>query len=88
MASSSGFLKWLKLQIERNDPIGDLARDWIDDGKPKIFTLDYLYSKNACSGAIDAYHAANVEFLRLPKCQRPLSLKKKKRDMQSIAMER
>jgi len=33
------FFEWLKTQVKRDDPIGDIARDIIDDAK--IDNLDY-----------------------------------------------
>jgi hypothetical protein len=56
------FTRFLRRQRRREDPVGDLARDWIADvgrGKPRgayklPALLRYLEDRNACQGALDA----------------------------------
>jgi hypothetical protein len=55
------FEQWLLKQKNRNDAIGDLSRDWINDGKKTPFTYEYLSGiSHACEGAkiafVDAYN--------------------------------
>jgi hypothetical protein len=64
------FLDYLKKQLERDDPIGDLARDWDQDkneGKPKEITKlkelqDYLDARFSCAGADEAAEDAWAEW--------------------------
>ena len=59
------FIAWLKKQKDRDDPIGDLAKDFIDDTKRRNrrkFTVEYLRSVNACSDAIKAFNQATKEY--------------------------
>lgn len=56
------FEKWLTKQVCRDDAIGDLAKDYVDDGKVTDFTYEYLASKNACREALRAYLDARVEY--------------------------
>ena len=57
------FEQWLRKQKERNDPIGDLAKDWIQTGCPKPFTLRELSKYNPCLEAINTYHKAINRYL-------------------------
>ena len=59
------FEQWLKKQKKRNDPIGDLAMDYISDGGRRKLSLKYLRSKNACYGALVSYIKAKLEFRKL-----------------------
>ena len=61
------FIQWLKKQVDRNDPIGDLARDLIHDVKARRFKSysrfrTYLEEIYACDGAIEACEKAYKEF--------------------------
>ena len=58
------FLKWLKLQKDRDDPVGDLAQDWIRDKCPKNFSILYLRGKSACLEALEAFREAKAEWLK------------------------
>lgn len=55
------FGKWLRIQKYRNDPVGDLARDAVED-KWQGKTADSLRKRmnvlGACSGAFDALKMA------------------------------
>jgi len=65
------FGAWLKAQQERNDPVGDLARDFIDACRwmkndpmamsPGSVTLQ-MACLNACSEAYEALDAAAAEW--------------------------
>ncbi|MEX0807728.1 MAG: YozE family protein [Dongiaceae bacterium] len=66
-AKTGSFTAWLRSQVHRHDPIGDLARDAADDTTFPIHTnsktklRSYLYSKHACDGAqraLDKAHSA------------------------------
>lgn len=65
---SGTFAHWLRKQTERNDPVGDLARDAAQD---RIFPVDtssgpklrsYLRSINACNGAMEALEQALAQW--------------------------
>ena len=62
------FRKWLYQQCNRDDPVGDLARDFCDDhNKPKgLLTLNkfesYLINVDACEDAIDTLHREWAEY--------------------------
>jgi len=60
----SPFIAWLQQQINRDDPIGDLARDLAEDsGYPLTAgALRRRLSRGACSGAVRAFKEALVEF--------------------------
>lgn len=62
------FERWLIKQQHRNDPIGDLAMDYIRDGKPEHLTINYLRGKSACEGAIIAFKRALKEFEKIKGC--------------------
>lgn len=76
---SISFCRWLRQQVDRNDPIGDLARDFIGDKRGVLQwfraetwpnpSLNQLYSmlrfRFACSDALDALIAAYREWQRL-----------------------
>jgi len=68
---SKTFKQWLRSQKNRNDPIGDFARDaMVDPDFPKYVCkspdkiADYLESHNACAGAIAAFNAGWQEFIQ------------------------
>lgn len=61
------FLGWLRRQARRDDPIGDLAKDTINDRRrPRGLTPDSLYDRmvdaGACEQAFDALVEARLEF--------------------------
>ncbi|MDG9966945.1 sterile alpha motif-like domain-containing protein [Achromobacter mucicolens] len=61
------FAQWLGQQRDRDDPIGDLARDAFHDAKTyKLQNLDawvaYLGSAGASSGAMQACRKAWAEY--------------------------
>ena len=66
------FLVWLYNQKQRDDSVGDLARDCASDkstDKPRrTHTLDiwhdYLFSHNACDGAHSALDGAWSEYIQ------------------------
>jgi hypothetical protein len=65
----ASFSQWLKKQVKRNDPIGDLAGDYTcskdkNPGYSKKSWLSYLYSCGACYEAIDAFEEAWEEFTK------------------------
>jgi len=62
------FMTWLSQQIDRDDPVGDLARDARDDDKaPRsvgaferyIQRVGCLGAQKACAGAIREWRALN-----------------------------
>jgi len=53
------FTDFCRRAQQRDDPVGDFARDWIDSSrKPRAVALDailgHLRLEQACPGAIDA----------------------------------
>jgi hypothetical protein len=56
------FEAWLLRQVERDDPVGDLAKDYRDDRYDGKLTYTYLLVHGACDGAIEAFHRAKREF--------------------------
>ena len=64
------FYQWIKKQIKRNDPVGDLAKDIkFDREAPKGAAgfsqwQGYLHDNNACDGAIKALDTAWSIYLR------------------------
>lgn len=61
------FRTWLKDQINRDDPIGDLAIDTFavsdkPDFKTKKEWLSYLRNRGACKEALEAFETAWKEF--------------------------
>lgn len=61
------FYKWLLLQGYRRDPVGDLARDMIDDRelpihKTKNSLLNHIINCDGCDDAITAFHRAWSEY--------------------------
>ena len=65
------FNKYLKSQLGRNDPIGDLAEDALGDKQfPPVNSLKalvrYLESRGACGDAADAARDAWREYKNLP----------------------
>lgn len=64
------FEKWLSYQITRNDPVGDLARDF-RDSKKQDFYIERIRPKcdeetlerwEACKGAFKALKRAKKEY--------------------------
>ena len=65
------FNKYLKSQLGRNDPVGDLAEDARGDAQfPPVKSLkalvSYLESRGACGDAVDAARDAWKEYKKLP----------------------
>ncbi len=56
------FENWLICQLDRQDPVGDLARDWLLDGKVKPFTSRYLRSIGVSYDVLLVYREAKREF--------------------------
>ncbi len=62
------FYRWLEKQKDRNDPVGDFARDAISDNNfPKdrgsvIMLRQYLITKRACDEALVTLKEAHAEF--------------------------
>lgn len=67
------FINWIKEQKDRNDPIGDLARDLIvDRDLPEIVTgyrsfKRYLVGRSAVDGALNALDMAWGEYKKQTK---------------------
>ncbi len=70
MSGNGSFLAWLALQAQRDDAVGDCARDMLDDPDwPPTATTEataraYLESINASRLAIDALRGAWDEWQR------------------------
>lgn len=70
MSGDGSFLAWLALQAQRDDAVGDCARDMLDDTDwpPEATTLEtaraYLESVHASGLAIAALHEAWDEWRR------------------------
>jgi len=68
MKQKLGFYGWLKKQRKRDDPIGDIARDAMEDrdfprrAKSLTVYVDYLEDINACGDAISALHTCWQEY--------------------------
>lgn len=71
------FTNWLLEQKGRDDPVGDLARDFQRDLNLKsdtsvhtnfLFSKTYLIRHNACDGALEAYDQAKKEW-KASKCR-------------------
>ena len=63
------FYEWLIEQRRRNDPVGDLSRDFRRDqdlpaNKSYQHLLSHLWDVHACDGAIDAMRRARREWIR------------------------
>jgi len=62
------FITWVLKQTNQNSAIGDVARDFRDDRKRPHANSNidkikqYLISCNACSGAMDAFDMAVIEY--------------------------
>ena len=68
--STRSFGVWLRAQRYRDDPVGDIARDVIEDAKfsrrsGMARQVDYLEWHGACDGAIKALKAAWAEYVRI-----------------------
>ena len=66
---TKGFIVWLRAQDKRDDPVGDLARDFKADGRARgIRTLaaltEHLLRCDACEGALDSLVQAGAEWSR------------------------
>jgi len=63
------FRQWLKLQRWRDDLVGDLARDLLDDRCAKglrtvgSIRRHILYAHTPCAGAVEALDTAIAEYL-------------------------
>ncbi|MEJ5225042.1 MAG: hypothetical protein WHV44_11350 [Anaerolineales bacterium] len=63
------FRQWLKLQRWRDDPVGDIARDFLDDPCAKglrtvgSIRRHVLYAHRPCTGAVEALDTAIGEYL-------------------------
>lgn len=58
------FETWLKKQKERDDPIGDLAKDYISDDECIKLTKIYLERKRVHAIVIDAFKDAVTDYLK------------------------
>jgi len=62
------FRQWLMQQKWRNDPVGDLARDFVDDDcakrlrSPKSIQRHIEFGHNACPAALEALREAIREY--------------------------
>lgn len=69
------FRQWLKLQLFRDDPVGDLARDLLDDRcarwlrTPGSIMKHILFAHTPCAGAVEALDAAIGEYLMRDVCE-------------------
>jgi uncharacterized protein YozE (UPF0346 family) len=62
------YKQWLLEQTDRQDPIGDLARDASEDEEfPGALheIKDYLYLVGACDGALEAFESSVKEYRNL-----------------------
>ena len=69
IARATGFQKWLFAQADRDDLVGDLARDAIQDVNwPPTSSYrqlkNYLHLAHACAGAVEALLRAFLEYRR------------------------
>ena len=75
-AQHPSFIDWLFSQKERDDPIGDLARDAISDGRENIRGKRWqslrqrMLAKAACAEACEALREAVREFRAEIGCER------------------
>lgn len=62
------FRRWLDLQKFRDDPVGDLSRDFLEDDcakwlrSPDSIRRHILYVHGACDGAVTALNRAIREY--------------------------
>ena len=60
------FIPWLRRQVERDDPIGDLARDTFvnrsDAGRSLLSLEKYMFGHHAIPEAWDALEKAKKEY--------------------------
>jgi hypothetical protein len=67
------FFKWLRAQVDRDDPIGDLARDYVEDkcsprrgGYPALAShIRHAHHRDTDSLVLQAAARANAEWSRL-----------------------
>lgn len=59
------FEKWLTGQAIRDDAIGDLAKDYIDEEKVRNLSYEYLAEINAAYSVFDVLSAARKEYAGL-----------------------
>ncbi|MGQ9683846.1 MAG: YozE family protein [Anaerolineae bacterium] len=68
----ASFTQWLLQQVDRDDPVGDLAGDaardpeWPAGGRGLSRFLVYLRNRGACEGAITALQLAWSEWKEVP----------------------
>ncbi len=78
---ASRFYKWINKQLDRDDPISDLANDIISDRKfPKSedsykSIYSYILTKGACDEALQALYEAFLEFRKGRNSRSEISLK-------------
>ena len=68
MRSVDLFTFWLVHQADRDDPVGDLSRDFINDCRPRFETIEHLrvhIRARACREARQALAEARREFRRI-----------------------
>lgn len=65
------FYQWIRLQLNRNDVVGDIAREVILDNMfPKYVRTSsnkiekYLLSQNACDNSINCFNIAWKEYIK------------------------
>jgi hypothetical protein len=61
----NSFRQWLRAQVDRNDMVGDFARDAVwDEARPRTQAewRRHLVHLNACEGAFDAMERAFDEY--------------------------
>ncbi len=56
------FTSWMKKQRDRDDPVGELARYYVQLGEPKIFDFNYLKINGVSVHLLRAHRQATVEF--------------------------
>ena len=65
----TAFTTWLRQHAHRNDPVGDVARDHVEDscapeGGPALLRGHITRKHHACDGALDALNEAELEWAR------------------------
>lgn len=63
------FFEWLQVQVDRSDPVGDIARDITDDARVNALTFKTpdewalrVRSEGGCEGALAALDRARREY--------------------------